>query len=205
MPTLPSTLDFVVDATAQYTAAASTQGIPIAGVAKFLTGVIETPVAITGAGGTFDLAHPVLEPVGAHRNTELRRRPGGYPVVLFGHGFLRSRNDTLAIASTLTTAGQVVIATDLLFHGERSSCTGSKAATGQSTDDASCADPTNQTCNESPLIGRCVARADATRTACGPSTGPTGDRGVHAQCKASASPIQCAKAATSCATLRAGR
>jgi hypothetical protein len=98
---------------------------------------------------------------------------GGYPVTIFGHGFTRSRNDFLAIANALTGAGQVVIATDVLFHGERTSCTGSKTATGQPTDDAACANATTMKCDEGTLQGLCVLRDDAARLACTP--GPQGD------------------------------
>jgi hypothetical protein len=99
--------------------------------------------------------------------------PTGYPVTIFGHDFTRSRNDGLAIANSLAKAGQATISSDALFHGERTSCTGSKAVTGQRTDDEACADPATQACNEDVLVGLCVARDSATRSACIP--GPTGD------------------------------
>ncbi len=47
----------------------------------------------------------------------------------------------------------------MLFHGERSSCTGAKAAIGLPTDDFVCASA-NQVCNEDPLVGQCVAKDD---------------------------------------------
>ncbi len=174
VPGLPAAPTFVADATAQYTAAAGAAGVPIDGVSKFYAGEMITPVAITGPGGTLDVAAPKPEPVAFVMAVPTTPAPpAGYPVTIFGHGLTRSRNDLLPIANALAKAGQVVIATDALFHGERSSCTGSKLATKQASDDAACADPAAQKCDEDALIGRCVARNDGDRNACTP--GPAGD------------------------------
>jgi hypothetical protein len=171
---LPDTPSSVVDATAQYTAAATAQGIPIDAVGKFFTGEMVTPVALTGPGGTLDPTAPKLEPVPIVLAVPATPAPaGGYPVTIFGHGFTRWRNDVLAIANALAKAGQVSIAIDAIFHGDRTSCTGSKAATAQPSDDAACAVPTTQKCNEDPIAGRCVARNDPDRTAC--TAGAAGD------------------------------
>ena len=103
-------------------------------------------------------------------------------MTIFGHGFTRSREDFIAIAGGLADPrlgplAMVTIATDVLDHGERSSCTGSAAATVQSSDDAACAEPTTQKCDEDPLVGRCVARDPTTRMACTP--GAAGDQLVR--------------------------
>jgi hypothetical protein len=169
---LPDSPLYVVDATAQYTATASAESIPFAAVGKVYIGAFLTPVAITGPSGTLDVANPKVEPVSFVLYLPASAAPtAGYPLTIFDHGITRFRNDSIAIANTLATAGRATIAMDLLFHGDRSSCTGSKAATSQSTDDASCADPNTQKCDEDPLIGRCVARSNSTRAACSGATG----------------------------------
>jgi len=174
VPGLPEVPLVVADATTQYTAAAGTAGIPLAGVGKFFAGVFLTPVAVTGRGGTLDVNAPQPLPVAfAMAVPEAAAPAGGYPVTIFGHGFTRSRNDFLAIASSIARAGQVVIATDVLFHGDRTSCTGSKAATGQESDDAACANPTTMKCDEGALQGLCVLRNDGARATC--AVGPQGD------------------------------
>jgi len=165
---------FVMDVTDVYVAAAAASGIPIDGIDKFYVGAFLTPVAVTGPGGTLDPTQPKPQRVDFTLAIPKGIAPAtGYPVTIFSHGFTRSREDGLAIANSLAKAGQATIASDVLFHGERTSCTGSKAVTGQITDDAACADPVAQQCNEDALVGVCVARNAATRNACTP--GPTGD------------------------------
>lgn len=174
VPGLPAAPTFVADATGQYTAAANTAGIPIDGIAKFVVGELITPVAVTGPGGTLDPTAPKPEPVSFVMAIPSTPAPAaGYPVTIFAHGITGWRNDVLAIANALAKAGQVTIVTDSLFHGDRSSCTGSKLATKQASDDAACADPATQKCNGDPLIGRCVARNDGDRNNCTP--GAAGD------------------------------
>lgn len=173
-PGLPEGPVFVRDATAQYKAIANAGHIPVDGIGTLLVGAFLTPVLITGPGGTFDPTKPAVQRVDFTMSVPATPAPaGGYPTTIFGHGFTRSRNDFLAIANALAQAGQVTIASDVVFHGDRTSCTGSQAATKTTTDDAACADPTNQRCNGDPLFGLCVARDDGTRNACAP--GPSGD------------------------------
>jgi hypothetical protein len=190
---LPQGAVIFADATAQYTAAAAatTPPIPIGSIGKFYIGVFETPVAITGPGGTLDLQQPVPEPVTFALSVPSSASPAnGYPLTVFGHGFTRDHNDFLAIANALASVGEATIATDVLFHGERSSCTGSgtflsQASGSAMTDDDACANPATMMCNEGALIGRCVARSDSTRIAC-PGLGvttapdPTGNLGCQA-------------------------
>jgi hypothetical protein len=174
VPSLPATPTFVVDASATAFAAANAQGISLDGVSKFLAAEYVTPVAITGTGGTLDVAHPTIEPVELLIAVPSAPAPaGGYPVVIFNHSITRSRTDLITVASALTKAGQVVVAPDILFHGERTSCTGSSIATQQASDDAACAVPATQKCNGELLAGRCVARDASTRETCTP--GPAGD------------------------------
>ncbi len=170
-------------ATAQYTAAAGAAGIPITDIADFYAGAWLTPVAVTGPGGTLNpdpskiKILPVQFAISVPSDTVAHPMPaGGWPVTIFGHGFTRSRNDFLAIANSLAKAGQVVIASDVLFHGERTSCTGSKAATAQTDDAASCKDPATMKCDEG-FVGLCVLRDDPSRATCvkNVTTDPFGD------------------------------
>ncbi len=168
---------YVYDATAQYQAIAAAGGITnVANLGRVLVGVFTTPVAVTGPGGTLDLTAPEPLPVTFTLTIPAAAAPAtGYPVTIFGHGFTRSREDFLAIAGALADPAlgpfaQATLASDVLLHGERTSCTGSAVATMQGTDDAACADPTTQMCNEDPLVGRCVARNPATLLPCRPGT-----------------------------------
>ncbi len=200
LPTLPPGIVVFADWTSQYAAAAaaSVPSLPIGNIGKFYIGIYETPFALTGSGGTFDLAHPIAEPVTFGLAVPNMAMPAtGYPVTVFGHGITRDRNDFLAIANELAAQGQATLATDAPFHGERSSCTGSGpfltasyAAAHPSapialTDDDACADPATMTCNEDPHIGRCVARDPSTRIACpmppqvADATGTLGCASVH--------------------------
>jgi hypothetical protein len=168
-----------VKATAQYTAAAGAAGIPITDIADFYAGAWLTPVLVTGPGGTFnpDPTKIKILPVQWAMSIPAGTPPaGGWPVTIFGHGFTRSRNDFLAIANSLAKAGPAVIASDVLFHGERTSCTGSKAAIPAADDAAACKDPVAQKCDEG-FQGLCVLRDDAARMACvkNISTDPFGD------------------------------
>jgi hypothetical protein len=177
----PATPLYMVDVTAQYRARATAASIPLGAVRKVLAGAYVDPVAVTGPNGTLDPTKPVIEPVSFVLYLPMSpARAAGYPLAIFGHALTRSRNDSIALANGLALAGQATIAADALFHGERSSCTGSSAATGQSTDDASCANPQKQKCNGDPIAGRCVARADGDRAAC-PFGNPAADFACSAQ------------------------
>ncbi len=46
-------------------------------------------------------------------------RPGPWPVVIFQHGFMRSKEDVFAIAGALAKAGFATIAMDAPLHGDR--------------------------------------------------------------------------------------
>ncbi len=179
---LPATPLYLADATTTYQGIAAAGSIPFSAVGKVYVGAMLTPVAVTGPGGTFDVTKPdVVEAPFVLYLPASAAPTSGYPVAIFGHGFTRTRNDSIAVANSLAAAGQATLAMDELFHGERSSCTGSKSATQQTTDDASCANPATQKCNEDPVIGRCVARNAASRAACGASPGdPTGDLACQA-------------------------
>ena len=133
---------------------------------------------------------------------------GGYPLSIFGHGLTRDRDDFLAIANSLALAGQATIATDVVFHGERSTCTGSgayvAAVAGATTvsDDNACADPTTQKCDEgmrgatqslfkgddaSRVTPRPASRAPASALRAGPT--PPATSGAPRPASARASPV----------------
>jgi len=187
---LPQGPILLVDATALYTAAAGP--LDVSAIGKFYTGVFVTPFALTGPGGAFDpalgdpsLGPPHLKPQGvsfALAIPKVAAPATGYPITIFAHDITRDRNDFLAIANSLAVQGQVVIAADEPFHGERSTCTGAKQANPAllKSDDSACANPLTMECNEDPLIGRCVARPDVPRIPCpglGMMPDPTGNLG----------------------------
>ena len=140
--------------------------------AKLYETNLVTPLAVTGPSGTLDPANPkpkliavdVIVPTAA---------PTGLRVNVFGHGFTRSRNDALALAAKVAIAdNQIIVMMDWLDHGnDRSSCTGSKLATGFVSDDQSCIGTqfggVANKCDNDPLQGLCVlADAAAVRNTC---------------------------------------
>lgn len=146
--------------------------LPVTGnLSAVYEGEVPTAFALTGPGGT-------LNPTGAEPQVipfvlALPKAPagnGGYPVAVFAHGLGRHRFDALAIADALGAAGIATIAVDHVWHGDRTSCTGSAAALraagiADATDDFACGgvgaspDPTAQRCDEGRPIGRCVKRS----------------------------------------------
>jgi hypothetical protein len=174
IPGLPDFPAGIADVTGTYQGIAASKSIPVTNIGKFFAGAFVTPVAVTGPGGTFNTANPAVLPVRFAMSVPAGTAPpNGWPVLLFGHGFTRGRNDFLAFANAAAGAGHIVISADVLFHGDRSTCTGSKLATKQASDDASCADPVNTKCDEGTTLGLCVLRNDAARNTC--NVGPLGD------------------------------
>jgi hypothetical protein len=158
-------------------------GIPHDNILDFYAGQWLTPVGVTGPGGTLNPDPtkfkflPVRFTMSIPDPAKVGPMPaGGWPVTIFGHGFTRSRNDFLAFANAAAAAGQAVIATDVLFHGERTSCTGVKASIPMATDDAaSCKDPATMKCDEG-FVGQCVLTDSAARNNCtGNLSDPLGD------------------------------
>ncbi|MBS1148946.1 MAG: Lipase-like protein, partial [Myxococcaceae bacterium] len=158
-------------------------------VSKVFQAQVPLPFILTGVGGTLN------PPTGL---PQFRRAPmlitiptgtppaGGFPVLVFGHGLTSNRTAMIAFANTAASipgaAGGpfATVAIDVIYHGERTSCVGSTAATMQASDDAACANPVNQQCD--PTTGRCVARASFTPSACVFGTdGATGDLACQAQ------------------------
>ncbi len=85
---------------------------------------------------------------------------GGYPVVIFGHGLTRTRQDMAVIANTFAGAGFATLAIDAVYHGDRSTCVGTPIP----NPDFGCADSTTQKCDLNS--GRCVARDQDSATPC---------------------------------------
>src|SRR4029079_18358940 len=99
------------------------------------------------------------------------------------HGFSHTRNQFLPLADALAGAGQMMISVDTVFHGERTSCTGSKAVPAAAlptgtppSDDFACKAPAaaggNMKCDEGSPVGLCILTT-GTRDGCTP--GPVGD------------------------------
>ena len=163
----------VADVTTAYTQVMASQGIPHDKVGRIYSGTFITPVAVTGPSGTLDPAHPLPQSVNFLIAFPKTAATG---TTIFGHGITRSRNDVLAIANTVATTGQAVIATDVLDHGDRSSCTGAKNANPAApvpSDDYVCQNPTTMKCDEDAVYGLCVLRDPTNRAAC--TRGGTGD------------------------------
>lgn len=153
-------------------------------VAKVFQAQVPLPFILTGPGGTLN------PPAGV---PQFRRAPAiitipngappsaaGFPVLVFGHGLTSNRTAMLAFANTAASIGFATVAIDVVYHGERTTCVGSAAVTMQPSDDAACANPTDQQCDATS--GRCVARATFTPAACVYNAdGVTGDLGCQAQ------------------------
>jgi dienelactone hydrolase len=172
------TLVYLYDATPTYQAIAMGAGISdVSSIGKFLVGEFTTTVLVTGPGGTLDPLDPKYLPVTFTLTLPSTPAPAtGYPLTIFGHGITRSREDFLLLAGALASAGQATIAAETVYHGERTTCTGYAATTGMGmTDDAACADPVNQKCNEQAVNGRCVAKDPTKALACTPDAHGGGD------------------------------
>ncbi|GMU60474.1 MAG: hypothetical protein AMXMBFR34_22370 [Myxococcaceae bacterium] len=171
---LPDVPTMLVDVTTPVKAQMAVLGLPFSAIGPIFQGNLVLPFGLNGTGGTLNpnpaqwagLKAPflLLQPPGT-------APAGGWPVVLFGHGLTRTKEDTLAIANSLAQGGFAVFAIDVVFHGERATCVGSRAVTGQASDDAACADPVAQTCDAAS--GRCIARDRTGAMACNPAS--TGD------------------------------
>ena len=96
---------------------------------------------------------------------------GGYPVTIYGHGLTRTRTDGFVLSSALATAGQVMIAIDEPWHGDRNTCKGfgaflTSAGIPGGQDAFACSNPAAQTCN---AVGRCQSTDRSGALACAPS------------------------------------
>lgn len=172
--TLPDIVLAAQDVTGPTKAAMGAAGAPTADIGNIYAGYYYTPVAVTGPSGTLDPANPRVVAIPYTIFFPANDATG---TTIFGHGLTRSRNDVIAIANTVAKTGQAVIATDVLDHGDRTTCTGARSVLpAGATDDNAC--NASSRCDGDPLIGLCVSRAGA-RAACTP--GPQGDGACLAQ------------------------
>ena len=174
------------------TAAFNASGAPHDHIAKWFAGQYYSIVAVTNPAGTFNpgLMGAKPQPVNFVMSVPNGPMPtGGWPVTIWGHGINGDKTSFANVANSFAAAGQIMIAPDVLFHGDRTSCTGSKVAIPGATDDAfSCADPATMKCDEGTYgsttsfgQGLCVLRDDAARPACVISAmDPLGDGGCNA-------------------------
>jgi len=145
---------------------------------------------LTDPQGVFNPANPRLETISFTVFFPSGSPPqGGWPVTVFGHALSRAQSDAFVLSSLFNSAGQAVIATDVIWHGDRTTCTGSSLFINlginsdptcprtATSDDVACANPSTQFCCEDqscPLLatsaGRCVARNPASRAACDPAS-----------------------------------
>ncbi|MHB8873345.1 MAG: hypothetical protein ACYC8T_06630 [Myxococcaceae bacterium] len=167
---LPTVPDYVADISSQLAALPTPHG----NIGKLYAGRMVVPFLLTSSTGTLNPGSPQMKRIPFLLTLPTAAAPaGGYPVVVFGHGLQGNRSHMLAIADAFANAGVATIATDVVWHGERTTCVGWKTAPGQTTDDAACADPLTQACDAAS--GRCVARNPSTRAVCNPASPATGD------------------------------
>jgi hypothetical protein len=122
---IPGAPLWVLDVTATVRPLLTDEGISTANVKTIYAGEIVDPFALTGTGGTFSPTG-ALAPVNMQfiMTVPTSAAPtGGFPVTMFGHGLGGNKTNAYAIANSLATAGQVMIAIDETWHGERNTCT----------------------------------------------------------------------------------
>lgn len=100
--------------------------IPTANIQTIYAGEIIDPFALTGPTGTFNPDGGIdIVPMSFIMTVPKGPVPAaGFPVTMFGHGLTGNKTNAYAIANSLATAGQVMIAIDEVWHGERNTCTG---------------------------------------------------------------------------------
>jgi hypothetical protein len=80
---------------------------------------------LTGTGGTLNPAAPATPKIPFVMSVPTSAAPaGGYPTTIYGHGLTRTRLDGFIMSASLASAGQVMIAIDEPWHGDRNTCTG---------------------------------------------------------------------------------
>ena len=158
-------------------------GVPATNVGAWYIGEIVDIFLLTDPRGVFDPANPAtpfIPFVMSVPDPATRPQPAtGYPVTIFGHGLQRTRTDGFGMASSLATAGQVMIAIDEPWHGERNTCKGfgsfllsAGAPAPVAQDLFACVNPApgtgtpTQMCN---AAGRCQSINRSGAMACAPS------------------------------------
>jgi hypothetical protein len=162
---------WVSDQTTAVKAQMTAAEIPSTAIGKVFLGAITLPYLLSDSGPFDPSLAPRFRDVPFLLTQPAAAAPsGGYPVVVFAHGVTRSRTDLLPLANALAAGGFTAIAIDEPLHGARTTCVGSKVATGAPSDDFSCADVNTQMCDSAS--GLCVAKDLASRSACDTSAFP---------------------------------
>lgn len=132
---------------------------PFNQIGNVYVGHLSIADVLTGPGHIADAANPVVKRVPFLLTTPSSPAPAsGYPIVIWGHPLTANNLSMLGIANAFATAGIAMISIDLPWHGERTTCIGSKNAItlpGATSDNAACQSPA--TCNET--TGRCESSA----------------------------------------------
>jgi hypothetical protein len=170
----PTAPNYVLPITTNVKAVMSAQGFSTDKIGNIFEVSANSPLLLTGTAGTLNPGEPRPTRYPFMLFTPTGTPPAnGWPVLVFGHGLTSNRTSVAGIANKMTGAGYAVVAMDAVYHGERTSCVGSAAVLPASPvgDDAACDNPQTQRCENNPAslsFGRCVARAEASRAACGP-------------------------------------
>ena len=94
-------------------------------VAHWYIGEILDVFLLTGPGGTLNPTAPTAPKIPFVMSVPSSAAPaGGYPTTIFGHGITRTRLDAFGMSASLAAAGQVMIAIDEPWHGDRNTCAG---------------------------------------------------------------------------------
>jgi pimeloyl-ACP methyl ester carboxylesterase len=149
---------FLVDVTSQLRPSCPTGCLNI----NIFIGEIPLPLLVTGPGGVFNPSG-VPQIIRAPFLLTVPTAAGAYPVTVYGHGLQRARTDLLQMANTLGVNGEAAIATDVVFHGDRSTCIGTRVLPNTTSDNDACANSTTQMCAPT---GRCIARDRSAVAAC---------------------------------------
>lgn len=142
-------------------------------VGHWYIGEIVDIFLLTDPRGVFDPAHPATPFIPFVMSIPSSPAPAnGYPVTIFGHGLGRTRTDGFGMSASLASAGNVMIAIDEPWHGDRNTCKGfgaflTAAGVPGGQDGFACANPATQSCN---TAGRCQSnRPDPGALSCAPS------------------------------------
>lgn len=166
---LPTTLAYLKDESIINTGVLGLNANPYPhnNVSKIFMGKMSIADVLTGPNGTLNIAQPVIKQIRFFVTIPTSAAPAsGYPVAIWGHPITASNLSLLGIANALAGIGIATISIDLPWHGQRSTCIGSKdslalSAQGATSDNAAC---NNTTCNET--TGQC-----APATSCNPLLG----------------------------------
>ncbi|MBN8229809.1 hypothetical protein JYK02_20050 [Corallococcus macrosporus] len=177
----PAAPNYVLPITTQVKGAMTGAGLPNENISAVYEVQANSPLMLTGPFGTLNPDPTKLRPT---RYPFMLFVPtgeaptNGWPVLVFGHGLTSNRTAVLGVANKMTGAGYAVVAMDAVYHGERTSCVGSAAVLPTPNpvgDDAACANPQTQRCENNPAslsYGRCVSRTPTTAADCSASALP---------------------------------